>query len=377
MFKTVVFTLLFCFVHHLSAQTFYGTRKGVGEYLSGLAITSIIKKNKVEKKLTFNISYTGKVTGSLVTTYKNASTIIADENQIQNFLVSGNYDSSKKTLLLILTHIQTGNKAIESYLTFKKPDSVYYDFSYKEEPNKIIITCTPDKYLNRSTDEFWAETSLLGGLTNYVSDKNLAHLLPMRIRFEEENENDRTIEPVSKSSPVLVDKIKKEPKEQTVKNVKKKETKLKTEWVANEKITSKNNNTEAFTPIFVSNNINELNSVKTLVRKTVIRRTITLDSCCFKIELYDNGEIDGDIATLLLDGETIISKQLLSTKSVSIDINLSKQKNKEHTLELFADNMGLIPPNTALVVLTCNKKRYEITLSSTEEINEAVYLKFN
>jgi hypothetical protein len=231
--------------------------------------------------------------------------------------------------------------------------------------------------LNRSTEEFWAETSIFGGLTKYVSEKNLAHLLPMRIRFEEENQNYRLNESVSKSSASLVERIKNEPKVHTDKNAKKANPSLNTEWLANEKITSYNNSTESYIPILVSNKIIESKPEKVLSRKTVIRRSITLDSCCFKIELYDNGEIDGDIATILLDGEPIISKQLLSTKSVSIDINLSKQKNKEHTLELFADNLGLIPPNTALLVLTCNKKRYEITLSSTEEINEAVYLIFN
>jgi hypothetical protein len=89
--------------------------------------------------------------------------------------------------------------------------------------------------------------------------------------------------------------------------------------------------------------------------------------------MYDNGEVDGDIATLILDGNVIINNQLLSTKAASITLNISRDQ-KEHLLELYANNLGSIPPNTALVVLTCNRKRYEINLSSNGTQNGSVKL---
>ena len=360
-----------------SAQNFLGVRNGVGEYMPGRAITTVIKKKKAEKKLTFFISQTGKVTGNLITTYKNSSTLFAEEIQTQNFLVSGNYDSAKRSLLLVLTHIKSGTKESEAYLTFRKPDSVYYNFSYKEEPNKIIITCIPDNTLNRSTEEFWAETTLLGGLSSYVSDKNAAHLLPMRIRFEEEHTNDpiQTQKTILASIPAPIEKNKKEPKPIPERKVKPIKETIDQALARNKKIVYTDSTSKKSTSVIVSNSDKVAVPEKELKRRTIVRRTITLDTCCFKIELYDNGEIDGDIATLLLDGKIIIDKHLLSTKAASLNIDLSDQSAHEHILELFANNMGLIPPNTALIVLTCNKKRFEITLSSTEEINEAVILK--
>jgi hypothetical protein len=108
-------------------------------------------------------------------------------------------------------------------------------------------------------------------------------------------------------------------------------------------------------------------------RKTEIQHTIYLDTSLVKLDMYDNGEVDGDIATLILDGNVVISNQLLSTKAASVTINLSTDKTA-HLLELYANNLGTIPPNTALVVLTCNRKRYEINLSSNGTQNGTVKL---
>jgi hypothetical protein len=108
-------------------------------------------------------------------------------------------------------------------------------------------------------------------------------------------------------------------------------------------------------------------------REKEIQHTIYLDTSFIKIDVYDNGEIDGDIATIILDGKMIISSQPLSAKAASISLEL-EQGIDEHILELFADNLGNIPPNTALLVLTCNKKRYELNLSSNGKMNGSVRL---
>ena len=375
MFKHSPLILLQFLFFSSSGQSFLGVRNGVGEYMPGLAITTVIKKKKAEKKLTFFISETGKVSGNLITTYRESSPLFADEIQTQNFLISGNYDSSKSSLLLIITHIGSGSKGSDAYLTFRKPDSVYYNFSYRAEPNKIIILCTPDNLLNRSTEELWAETTLLGGLSAYATEKNLAHLLPMRIRFEEENTITRIKEIEKILAWTTIEGEKKEHKSKSEKKAKPVKENIDDALARNKKIVYSDNSPEnnstsiAIKSSFVSQ------PEKPIPRKTKTRRTITLDTCCFTVALYDNGEIDGDIASLFLDGKVIVDKQLLSTKSASIHIDLSNQMGTDHILELFANNMGAIPPNTALLVLTCNKKRYEINLSSTEEVNEAVILK--
>lgn len=120
----------------------------------------------------------------------------------------------------------------------------------------------------------------------------------------------------------------------------------------------------------------EIASAPAAPRKKEIQQTIILDTTLITIDMYDNGTIDGDTATLILDGKIIVDKQLLGLQFSRLTIDLSKSPGKEHLLELFANNLGTIPPNTALVVLYCNRKRYEINLSSTESTNGTVRLKF-
>ena len=120
----------------------------------------------------------------------------------------------------------------------------------------------------------------------------------------------------------------------------------------------------------------EIAKVPAAPRKKEIQQTIVLDTTLITIDMYDNGTIDGDTATLILDGKVIVEKQLLGLQFNRISIDLAKLPGKDHLLELFANNLGTIPPNTALVVLYCNRKRYEINLSSTESTNGTVLLKF-
>jgi len=108
-------------------------------------------------------------------------------------------------------------------------------------------------------------------------------------------------------------------------------------------------------------------------RDREIQHTIILDTSFIRIDLYDNGEIDHDTVTLQLDGKTIVRSQRLSLKPVSLWLELRKEP-AEHLLEMFADNLGSIPPNTALLVLTCKKNRYELNLSSNEKVNGSVKL---
>ena len=110
-------------------------------------------------------------------------------------------------------------------------------------------------------------------------------------------------------------------------------------------------------------------------RKTEIQHTIVLDTSFVKPDLYDNGEVDGDTATLILDGNFIVNSVLLTTKAVSLSLHISKDQ-PEHLLALYANNQGSIPPNAALLVLTCNRKRYEINLSSNGKANGTVRLIF-
>src|SRR5579859_2935128 len=87
-----------------------------------------------------------------------------------------------------------------------------------------------------------------------------------------------------------------------------------------------------------------------------------------KIELYDNGEIDGDSVSLYLNDQLILShlKLLAQPKVLWIPLDKNLPVNR---LVLFAENLGTLPPNTALMEVTVKGKKYTIFLSTDYKRN--------
>jgi hypothetical protein len=94
-----------------------------------------------------------------------------------------------------------------------------------------------------------------------------------------------------------------------------------------------------------------------------------------KIELYDNGEIDGDTITVYHNNKMIMSKKRLTDKPLTHKIEVNED-DPHHEFVMVAENLGTIPPNTALMVITAGSKRYETFLTSTEKKNAVVRLEF-
>jgi len=103
-------------------------------------------------------------------------------------------------------------------------------------------------------------------------------------------------------------------------------------------------------------------------RANPIIKQITTEETELTIELYDNGEIDGDTVSIYHNNELVVSRAGISTKPVTVKIKVDKT-NPHHELVMVADNLGRIPPNTSLMVITAGKKRYEIFISSSEQKN--------
>jgi len=89
------------------------------------------------------------------------------------------------------------------------------------------------------------------------------------------------------------------------------------------------------------------------------------------IELYDNGIVDNDSASIYLDDSLLLFKQFVSSKPVSLYVSLGKQRPISK-LKLVAENLGSIPPCTVLMIITTKKKRYEVNLSSNFNSNAVV-----
>ena len=109
-------------------------------------------------------------------------------------------------------------------------------------------------------------------------------------------------------------------------------------------------------------------------REKVVAQELTVEADSIKVDFYDNGEIDGDSISVFLNDKLIAFNRILSTKSVHFDITLDSAK-ETNDLSMFADNLGSIPPNTALMVVNDGKKRYEVRLTSNLEKSATIRIK--
>jgi hypothetical protein len=105
-------------------------------------------------------------------------------------------------------------------------------------------------------------------------------------------------------------------------------------------------------------------------RTKEISKTLIVDDSRIKIELYDDAEIDGDTVTVMINNKLLLYQQRLTDKPLVINFNAFPQT--EYELTMYADNLGTIPPNTALMIVTAGNKRFEVYLSSSEQKTASV-----
>ena len=122
--------------------------------------------------------------------------------------------------------------------------------------------------------------------------------------------------------------------------------------------------------------------VKVLPRPEILKKrdndlikTIAISAKEFKIELYDNGEIDGDRISVYHNNELIVSNKTLTDKPISFTIK-ADENSPMHEFVMVAENLGSIPPNTALMIITAGGKRYELFVTSTEKKNAVVRIEY-
>ncbi len=103
-------------------------------------------------------------------------------------------------------------------------------------------------------------------------------------------------------------------------------------------------------------------------RKNVEQSHLEVNVKTINLKVYDNAIVDGDTVSILYNGKMLLTHQLLSEKGIELNIELDLTQPR-HEITLFAENLGSIPPNTALVVITAGKKRYELFASASLEEN--------
>lgn len=101
-------------------------------------------------------------------------------------------------------------------------------------------------------------------------------------------------------------------------------------------------------------------------RKLDIQQILAVKDTAIFISLYDNAINDGDTVSVFLDKKPIVIKQRISNKPIQFSIPFT---NKNEAIELLfqAENLGEIPPNTGVMIVEADGKRYEIRVKSDFE----------
>jgi hypothetical protein len=110
-------------------------------------------------------------------------------------------------------------------------------------------------------------------------------------------------------------------------------------------------------------------------RENALAQTITVNTQQVTIKLYDNGEIDGDSISVFVDKQLKLSHKRLSTSPIIVTLEFG-ENDLEHEVVMVAENLGRIPPNTSLMVITTGEKRYQVQITSTEQKNAMVRFKY-
>jgi hypothetical protein len=112
-----------------------------------------------------------------------------------------------------------------------------------------------------------------------------------------------------------------------------------------------------------------------LNRKIEVQKRFSVSSDSLYLAFYDNGTVDGDTISVFLNKQPIVTKQRLTASPLRVAVKLVADKDNE--IIMFAENVGTIPPNTALLVFFDKQKRYEVTIDSDNGKNGTIVISKN
>jgi hypothetical protein len=112
--------------------------------------------------------------------------------------------------------------------------------------------------------------------------------------------------------------------------------------------------------------------IKSRIIETIQSVNYTSDS--LMIMLYDNGEVDGDTVSVIMNGNIIMPMVGLSSNAVRKTI-YTKDITDSIQIVMYAENLGTLPPNTGLLIVYDGKERYEIRFSGDLKKNAAIVFK--
>lgn len=103
-------------------------------------------------------------------------------------------------------------------------------------------------------------------------------------------------------------------------------------------------------------------------------RTVEIVHDSLVLSLFDNGTVDGDTVSILLNGRVIIPRVGLLERAYNKTVYLTPDMGDSIRIIMYAENLGSIPPNTGLLVVRDGERNYEILFSGDLKKNAEIVL---
>lgn len=131
------------------------------------------------------------------------------------------------------------------------------------------------------------------------------------------------------------------------------------------KPTEKKNTEQPITPPVQISNLRKIEQ-----REINLLNTFRFAEDSVMIKIYDNGVIDGDIISLIVNGSIVFDKVKLTASPLTYA--LKSNNTSQFQIECYADNLGEIPPNTGLITISSASKTNEVLFSSDLKKSAAI-----
>jgi len=110
-------------------------------------------------------------------------------------------------------------------------------------------------------------------------------------------------------------------------------------------------------------------------RESIPSETIYFRSDSLSIALYDNGEVDGDTVSVIINDEMFIEKQGLKSTAFRKTFYVPETEGDSLLVVLFANNLGKYPPNTGLLQVKDGDDIFYVRFKADLDKNAAIVLR--
>jgi len=110
-------------------------------------------------------------------------------------------------------------------------------------------------------------------------------------------------------------------------------------------------------------------------RKIETIETVEIKQDSLVLSLFDNGVVDGDTVSILINGKVIWPRVGLLEKATNKTIYLTPDMGDSILVVMYAESLGSIPPNTGLLVVRDGEINHEIRFSGDLKKNSAIILR--